>query len=390
MRSLGNRISFFFDFLWLFLLTLNSYYFYNLGMPLFAVLGSLLALVLIIVKKIALNKNDNSTMKFFVFIFLWSVLNSIFNSAYLFEKRLFLVFTLIPTIYYSSYLLSNKSFRVYRIIKFIIIIHLVFFYLQFISYYVFGNFIDYLYPITGESQRAMGGNYNLFSGKLIRATGLFNEPGTYSTYIFLLFLMYRFLRSSFLGNNKLEKFDYLVLLSVFLTFSIFGMVFNLIFIASIFIRENIGRKIKVLIVLFPVVFIAFTNYILVRFSGDSTGLEFRNEAIYYYLDKVLLDVFHTFFGYSIFVDLNSLFNVNFPWNDVGLGFNFLLSFGIIGCITILIFLLNKINKKKYLFLLVLLLSKLSITTIFLWFCFAFIFSKNNDNYFFNNRLVRRS
>lgn len=390
MKLLVNRISFFFDFLWLLLITLNSYYFYNLGLPLFAVMGSFLALILIFFKNVALTKNDNSTLKFFIFIFIWSIASSVFNNAYLFEKRLLLVFTILPTIVYSAYLLKNNGYRVFRIIKFVIIVHLVFFYLQFASYYIFGYFIDYLYPITGESQRAMGGSYSLFSGKLIRATGLFNEPGTYSTYTFLLFLIYRYFKTKFFVSNKLEKFDYLVLLSVFLTFSVFGMIFNMIFITSFFLKENLTRKIKVLIISLPVVFVVFTNYILVRFTGSNNGLDFRGEIIDYYFDTILLNDFHTLFGYSIFIDLNSFFNVSFSWNDVGLGFNFLLSFGIVGCLFILLFILNKTSRKKYLFLLILFLSKLSITTIFLWFCFAFIFTNENDKSFFNNRFLRRS
>ena len=106
---------------------------------------------------------------------------------------------------------------------------MLFFFVQFITYYATGNFLDYLEPITGESQRALGGSYT-FSAlniKLIRATGLFNEPGSYSTFVFLTYAILQIVRKNLNGDLSITLFDGLVLMSILLTFSIFGFIFHI-------------------------------------------------------------------------------------------------------------------------------------------------------------------
>src|SRR5690606_32364124 len=75
-------------------------------------------------------------------------------------------------------------------ISIVLIIHLMFWYLQFVIWLLSGNYLDFLEPITGESQRYLSLKGLTFGGsRMPRFTGLYSEPGTYSTYIFLLLVV---------------------------------------------------------------------------------------------------------------------------------------------------------------------------------------------------------
>ena len=94
-------------------------------------------------------------------------------------------------------------------------------------------------------------------------------------------------------------------------------------------------------------------------------------------DHIPENTYATLIGYGSFVDLNTLFNVSFFWNDVGLILNLITSFGVVGMI-ILAFISREAFMKYKLFFIILLLAKLSIYTIFIWFCFSIFYSRATE------------
>ena len=86
-----------------------------------------------------------------------------------------------------AYLLRNKFTS--NIFQNVIVIHLTFFYLQFFAYYLFNIEIDFLI-FSENTSRNLGGIFTIpFTDiALMRSSGLFSEPGTYSNIMFLLYL----------------------------------------------------------------------------------------------------------------------------------------------------------------------------------------------------------
>lgn len=93
-----------------------------------------------------------------------------------------------------------------------------------------------MHSITGEYQRAFGGSYgiNVLGGAFIRPTGLYNEPGTYSTAIMLLFLLYERVGKAMCRGESSKDWFFVAatIVSVLISFSVFGMFFVVIYIIN--------------------------------------------------------------------------------------------------------------------------------------------------------------
>ena len=369
--------------LWLFLITLDSYYFYQVGAPVFPLLAACMSIAFIVLNYKTINFSEifmNQKKVFFIFAYLviTSVVIGMFYQIAVLEKRIIAVLFFIPIIIHAGYLFHNRPDLLKSGLKIILGIHIFFFFVQFITYYATGNFIDYLEPITGEAQRALGGSYsfNVLNVKLIRATGLFNEPGSYSTFVFLTYSILQIVRKNLNEELDITLFDALVLISILLTFSIFGFIFTSAYVATLLVKKKLTTKILVAIMAIPFMYVSVLNYIMPRFGKDAdhSGVGFRTEIVQYAIENIPKDTFATLFGYGSFVDMNTWFHVSFFWNDVGLIMNLITSFGIVGML-ILAFISKEAFMKYKLFFIILLLAKLSVYTIFIWFCFSIFYSK---------------
>ena len=372
--------------LWLLLITLDSYYFYQVGAPVFPLLAACMSVVFVIYnyRKVNFSEiivNQKKVLFIFAYLAISSIVIGLFYQTAVFEKRIpALVFSL-PIIIHAGYLFHSRPDLLKSGLKIVLSIHLLFFFVQFITYYATGNFLDYLEPITGESQRALGGSYT-FSAlniKLIRATGLFNEPGSYSTFVFLTYAILQIVRKNLNEDLSITLFDGLVLMSILLTFSIFGFIFTSTYVATLLIHKKLSTKIAVAVMATPFMYLSVINYIMPRFGKDAdhSGVGFRTEIVQYAIDHIPENTYATLIGYGSFVDLNTLFNVSFFWNDVGLILNLITSFGVVGMI-ILAFISREAFMKYKLFFIILLLAKLSIYTIFIWFCFSIFYSRATE------------
>lgn len=372
---MSKNIGFIFHFSWFFLMTLNSYYFYNLGFSLFPVISAIFAFFMLLLNKSKPKTNQRSTI-ILVVLFIISLITSLPNTEFFLIKRIPLFLILLPVALYSTRFINENQIQLFSILKLTIIIHVLFYYFQFVYYYTNGVFIDFIEPITGVSQRTLGGSLTIGpSGiKLMRTAGLYSEPGTYSTYIFILFLLYKQTKKNIYSIDKVELFDIIVLISVLLSFSTYGFIFSSLYVSRYLFKINFSNKVVLLLFIIPIALFVVENYLGDRFQRDLTdsGISFRQEAVILYFKNVVNQPFHLLFGYSLFVDMNDYFKVNLAWNDVGLIFVILLNTGVVGIILLFRIILPKL-KDNFLLILIILLSKISITVIFLWFVISFIF-----------------
>jgi len=372
-----------FCFLWLFLATLQSFYFYELGLALPPFLSSMMAAIgCIVLSQMRLRKDLIILVRpigylLFYIAFLGSI-SLINSSGDFYLSRFFALPLYLSSALFFLFLAVNDWERLAKLLKTILWIHLFCFYTQVVSHYGFGFVIDFLSPFTGESQRVIGGNYehNLAGGGvLLRPSGLFNEPGTYACYTFLLYIMYRYFWHKDLAYGKLELIDYLYFTSVLLSFSIFGFVLLGFYMAASALRNPRNNVIIISIITLCTPLLV-TYYIAPRFfSGqyDETGINFRvfvlENFLNYSADNNYLNII---FGVGFFSDMSSVFG-DYALNDLGFAFFGFFTFGVLGFLTVSYGLRSgKMTTALLISVTILFLTKVSPSSFFFWIYIAFI------------------
>jgi hypothetical protein len=196
-----------------FFLTLQAYYFYGIGIAPFPLIASLLII------SYSFNKKSSKQILFYsyslVLLFIISSIWGFFFQLDFYYTNSILGILLGPIILnYSIIFLKNIDINlIHKILFCVLSIHLACFLIQFVAFILLGVNVDFLEFVTGETSR-----YEAFGAitGLIRPTGVFNEPATYSYYIFIL-VYFRFL-----CVNKLMWFDQLALISILFTLSLSG------------------------------------------------------------------------------------------------------------------------------------------------------------------------
>jgi len=281
--------TYFFSSLSFFFITLQSLYFPGIGLSVFPVLGAFGLLFL------GLMRYD------------YKIKFSIFNKFgyYLFFVSLFFVFKIFVDISLGGYYKGLLSFFVimiavlsvilvfngrqtffHSILGFAILLHVLFFFLQAIVWFSTGYFLDYVLVLTGEHSSYISvKGITLFGERVPRFTGLFNEPGTYSVWIFSLISIYYFIKP------KPSSILFVALISMLFSLSLYGAVMSISMIFIMILRG--GGFLKRLILLSPL-FIP-VGYVVVemdrRLSSDYSGLDFRFAAFQSIFDPAVF-----FFG----------------------------------------------------------------------------------------------
>lgn len=361
----------------IFLITLQSYYFYNIKLAPFPILGSLI-LLLVGVK----NRPTKESVKiagFFSIFFFTSIVWAIINKLdFIYINSIIGTFLgLLFFIIFQKYFKNINKEAVSKIIKRVILLHLLFFTIQFIAFYLGGILIDYLYPITGEASRFFFGG--ALTG-LVRCTGLFNEPATYSYYIGgLIFL-------NILMLKKIDKLTIFAIISIALTLSISGILLSslLYFYFSFFISKkmkNIFIFSIVSVFIISIVLLYFNDnvyiYLLERFSNlsddNSTNTRFFDSFDFLKSKNITIQLFGVGLGnYTNDVSLT-------PSGIIGL----ISSFGLIGYIiflAILFFYTKKNGIINFIMLNIFLLSTITIQIVFFWFLFSIYYYNVKQNY----------
>jgi|688.fasta_scaffold23377_2 hypothetical protein len=346
-------------------ISLQSFYFYQFGSPLFSLI-SLLILSLIVIKDLKLNINNSN----YVFIFYILILLFSFLSLFYFDEHLVLTKILGFFIVFLACFTSNilyKSYDILYLIRIYLKIHVFFFYLQFFAYYLFKIHLDFLYPITGEEQRVFGGNFELpYLNAFMRPSGLFNEPGTYVTFVAPIVVLFGKWSNNFTKNDlKLYIFSFITL---FLSFSVFGIIFGLLIL---FFASILKKKYRVIIG-GVIMFFLIIPYLTYRFFmadvniNNDSGLGLRevflNESY-----KFITSDFGAFIFGSGHLSSDAKANFISSYNDIGL-IPYLLHFsGPILTFVLLVILIRCmlfLDRFAILGILILFISKMSILSPF--------------------------
>lgn len=210
----SNRVAKLLAFSIVFFATLQSVYFYSIGLAVFPVLSFLL---LFFGTKTVFAKSLPVLIGFYAFFLINALIGFSRNPSGFYLNSMLGVF--IGPLYwvlFLSYFLKRSELLV-SAIKWTIVVHLVFFLIQFLAFYVLGVKVEFLSAITGEESRING------SGTLtgyIRSSGLFNEPASYSIMMSLLAF------SWFLFTKKFDLLIFFILLTCIVSFSFGGILFS--------------------------------------------------------------------------------------------------------------------------------------------------------------------
>lgn len=281
-----------------------------------------------------------------------------FYNNLLFSFILFFCVLILAKIFNNKNCHNDASFA----IKFILLVHVSVFLVQFVVVYSTGEYIDLIKPVTGEDSRYL--NY-IMSGSmsdmlLYRVTGMYIEPSTYASAMTCMIMA-----GVAMGVNR--KIILFSLLTLLLNFSTIGVILFAMVTASIFIR-NISMRF-IIASLLVVSFLVAINYeIIFKFIDDfmfklsvTSGSRFKLME-YIYLDHGLIRVLGSgFFNIpkDLLAEISSGDYTIAAINDAGL-FSFLvLRFGIL-VVAPVIYVFSKMRDIRLKFLLIcILISKMS-------------------------------
>ena len=258
-----------------FLITLQSYYFSNLGAAIFPIIGALtLCAVGILLPK---NKEILNHFYFyasFAFFAVYYVVFSLFQYSDI--KSIAAMLFALASIYGVIRVFQYDARVVVGVMTFVISLHLLFYFFQAFYWLFTKDYMDFLYPITGESQRHMSlKGLTVDAGRIPRFTGLFNEPGTYSNYVFIAALV------RFAIIKKTDFLYYISAFSIASNFSLFGIVFSVLMVLLGVMNSRRFNLQSAIVLVISVVFMAFLFYpkISERLDSDYSGLEARQEVL---------------------------------------------------------------------------------------------------------------
>ncbi len=347
-------------FVFLLFLSLQNIYFYNIGLAPFPILSLSIIFIFFFINNKSLKKRDYVYIVIlYTFIFFSAIVNSwrpIGNNT---------LFTIIGYLSGPLFLLLSINFlrlfsinNLYKTLSYILIFHLFFFYTQLIFYYLFNTELNFLYSITGEESRN-------FDGLRFRPSGIINEPMVYSN-IILIFLYFRYTLS-----NKFEIIDYLALISMQLSFSLFGMLASVVIF--LFYKINLFR-VLLSICLVMIIFYQFEELIILdRLINILDDGSFQGRYLLTF-NSIVSDSSILFFGTGFFYDV--------PNQDIkGLSL-FLQIITIFGLPISLLFIFPFFLKKRsyilsIIFILFFLISDLRFQQYLTWFYFSLLLNFNS-------------
>lgn len=359
--------------------SLQAYYFYNLSMPLISVLCLFMMCIAIFVtstrEDIRFPKDASLGIVIgYALLFCWSLISLLFFDESPEIKRLlsFLFLMLCSTTAILLYL----RYSLERLAKLYLLVHITFFYLQLTSYYLTGYAIDFLAPVTGEEQRMFGGSFTFpFIDTFIRPAGLFNEPGTYVTYVAPFVALF----SRYYDKTKSNKYTFwLALASIFLSFSTFGFVFGAV-ILLFFKNISLFMRIYIFIIVIAIAGPYFYDRFIFRPSIElDTGIEIRKIYINQSLRFLLSNPINLIFGAGL-LTTDPRAELGMAINDSSLILYFLHFVGLPITIifgSVLIYVAMRLDRASRISMFIVLLSKHSIFAPFFPFVLAAIFWKN--------------
>ena len=281
-----------------------------------------------------------------------------------------LVFLFLITIYQIQK--SNLKYII-GMIRFTIILHSIFFFIQFFHYYITKEYLDYIKFFSSYESRYI---HNYGSIIPVRFTGLYAEPGTFYSYIFSLFAI------SFILEKKISFFT-LFLIFFFLaaaSHTSFGFVLGSLLFIFILLIANKNK--------FIYLFIFLSIPFFIFFSSD--GLIFNFYRLFYQANQIIdlgtttddtiLSRLNIFYSYSnnIYFFIYGIKNEDLliAGEDNSLFLSGFIFGGIALFLAILILFYKTVQNHNFFLVFVIFLAKLSFSYFFLWFALLTCVLKN--------------
>lgn len=272
MISLKNNHFKLFFFIITLLFTLRSYYFYSISLAPTPVIGAFFLFSLTFFYNTSLKRGELFLYSFLILIFSLSIVPTLFSNSPYLNSIFGLLINLI--VLFSVLSLKDKIVKNFYVVNYVLLLHVAFFAIQFVAYYLLGEKVDFLEPITGEVQRMSGFERIADSGGLaiFRPSGLFSEPSSYC--VFLITLLWVLKKS----RRLIFVTEFLVLFSIISSFSISGIVFAL---AYLFLNYYKGINLKsfLLLLVFVSLLISLSyEYIISYFEYRILNLDSDNST----------------------------------------------------------------------------------------------------------------
>lgn len=154
---------------------------------------------------------------------------------------------------------------------------LLFFYIQYLTFYLFGAYIDFIKPITGNDSRNIAGQFTLDTS--LRFSGLFSEAAAYSLFVLTFFSIV------LIGKKRLNLIDFAVLLTIPLSTSASGTIYLLFFLLIYFlihIETKFYKKASNAILFLFIFFLAFSYDLLKTDYLKEKIIGFKDNSSYLY------------------------------------------------------------------------------------------------------------
>jgi hypothetical protein len=354
------------------LFSMESLYFYNIKMaPVPFVALGILFLIYIYTSKWVFHRTIYSVFVLWVVVIILVISSGLGGSEQNFKSAYGVCFSLFAALLASKF--DNVRTVEYGLWVYLRV-HAIFIFIQFF-FLLAGVHFDYLEWITGESQRVGTGTFEVFGWQLLRPTGLFNEPGTFSAFYLPVLLLWLIL------VGKLRRLDWLLIATPLFTFSLFSFVIWGVFIPLVLIRRGFARINSFFFWVFVLVcfsiFYLFYEYIFIslerKISIDNIS---DNQLRILFLKEQIMEQWNTLFWIGNGFPLNVGFAFNGEqWvvNDSGLIFWFVWSFGFLLSFLFVFLIFWAVGFNFFLIpLIAVILSKLSITYPFAVFFISLI------------------
>ncbi|MEH0787247.1 hypothetical protein [Vibrio alginolyticus] len=352
-------------------ITLRSLYFQSLSLapfPIISILSSLILLFISYDSKDSISKNVALFISMFLLFLSLSLFVTVFDMDRNVNINSIIGINLNIILFLTIYLKRDFFISNIKIINIVLFIHLLFFIIQLVSFHFFGEKLDFLEPITGESQRINGfssiesSNFSMF-----RPAGLFNEPGNYSIHILTLMWILKI-------NDKISPFfEKILVFSIVLSFSLSGIAAAIAYVVITFNYSKFSiRNFFLSSLIISFVMFNFYDLISLYLTERIGNIGSDNSA------NVRLSAFDAVFDFSQF---HQLFGLGFANDKLDIHLPtipyFLVTFGYIGTFIVVLlffyFLYHfNVNAKTGWFFLVLSFQFYTIMHPLFWLFFALV------------------
>lgn len=303
--------------------SMQTFYFYDFGLPLISIVSLLLMSSILLTLSlenglyIIIDTSAGVSLGYVLILF-WSIVGLLFYGEIPDLKR----FTAFSVVIVGAITAGSliRHIPLENLVRYFLMFHTAFFFLQFLTYYATGYGIDYLAPITGEEQRLYGGTFTFpIINRFMRATGLYQEPGTYATFVAPFVALFERWYGLSYANKRLF---WISLSTLFLSFSAYGILFGAIIFLCAKNARRIHRIFGFIVGLTIVAPLLYYRFVLRPSLGLDTGIGPRQEFIDQSFDFLLTNPIGLFFGSDLLV-LDPRADFVLSNNDIGLLFYFL-------------------------------------------------------------------